>query len=79
MARLAAEHPHLATVTVTHHVEELPASTTHVLLLRDGAVSAAGPIGEVLTDARLSAGSALPVVLERVGDRWTARARPATT
>jgi iron complex transport system ATP-binding protein len=50
-----------------------------VLLLRDGAVSAAGPIGEVLTDARLSAGSALPVVLERVGDRWTARARPATT
>jgi iron complex transport system ATP-binding protein len=77
MARLAAEHPHLATVTVTHHVEELPASTTHVLLLRDGAVSAAGPIGEVLTDARLSACFGLSVALDRLGDRWTARARPA--
>jgi hypothetical protein len=26
----------LASVLVTHHIEEIPASTTHALLLRDG-------------------------------------------
>ena len=34
---LAAGSPGLATVHVSHHVEELPASLTHALLLRDGA------------------------------------------
>ncbi len=32
---LRTRHPELATVLVTHHLEELPASTTHALLLRD--------------------------------------------
>ena len=31
-------------VLVTHHVEEIPAGFTHVLLLREGRVVAAGPI-----------------------------------
>ena len=31
--RLAAAHPGLASATVTHHLEELPATTTHALLL----------------------------------------------
>ena len=34
--RLAADQPSLAVVITTHHLEELPASTTHALLLRDG-------------------------------------------
>ena len=38
--RLVADDPGLAVVTTTHHLEELPASTTHALLLRDGAVVA---------------------------------------
>ena len=35
-------HPHLASVLVTHHLEELPATTTHATLLREGRVLAAG-------------------------------------
>jgi iron complex transport system ATP-binding protein len=74
MARLAGEQPQLATVTVTHHVEELPASTTHLLLLRQGRVTAQGPIADVLTEERLSHAFGLPVALVRLGDRWAARA-----
>jgi iron complex transport system ATP-binding protein len=61
-------------VTVTHHVEELPASTTHLLLLRQGRVTAQGPIADVLTEERLSHALGLPVALVRLGDRWAARA-----
>jgi iron complex transport system ATP-binding protein len=72
MARLAADRPQLATVSVTHHVEELPASTTHVLVLRDGRAVGAGPLAETLTEEHLSACFGLPVALSRLGDRWVA-------
>lgn len=39
----------------SHHVEEIPSSVTHALLLKEGSVHAAGRLNEVLTDARLSA------------------------
>jgi iron complex transport system ATP-binding protein len=78
MADLAEDMPRLATVTVTHHVEELPASTTHALLLRDGAVTACGPVATTLTDASLATCFGVPVSLSRVEGRWSARsARPA--
>lgn len=73
MAELAHERPTLATVTVTHHLEELAPSTTHALLLADGATVAAGPVDDVLTDDRLSACFSAPIALARHGDRWTAR------
>jgi iron complex transport system ATP-binding protein len=76
MARLAAGQPALATVTVTHHVEELPSSTTHALLLRDGEVTATGDVGDVLTEERLSDCFGMPIALTRAGDRWAARAVP---
>lgn len=60
-------------VLVTHHVEEIPAGFTHVLLLRDGAVAAQGPIEETLTAENLSATFGLPLQLERREDRWNAR------
>ncbi len=60
---------------VTHHVEEIPAAFTHVLLMSEGRVLAAGPIHETLTEDALSACFGLPVLLERHGDRWTARGR----
>ena len=63
-----------AMVMVTHHVEEVPAGTTHVLLLRAGAVVAAGPLEEALTPASLGAAFGLRLVLERSGQRWAARA-----
>ncbi len=72
MGALATEVPDLATVTVTHHVEELAASTTHALLLRDGRVTASGPVDETLTDEHLSASFGVAVTLSRVGGRWAA-------
>ncbi|GGB34388.1 iron ABC transporter ATP-binding protein [Flexivirga endophytica] len=63
-----------ALVLVTHHVEEIPAGFTDVLLLRDGKVVAAGPLESTLTAENLSATFGLELTLERVGDRWAARA-----
>ncbi|WUN23219.1 ATP-binding cassette domain-containing protein [Streptomyces sp. NBC_00316] len=72
---LRSEHPQLATVLVTHHLEELPASTTHALLLRAGRVVASGPAGEVLTTDRVSDCFGHPVRIARTDGRWTARAQ----
>lgn len=64
--------PGLATVLVTHHLEELPASTTHALLLRDGRVLAAGGVGDVLTSELASACFGHPVTIARQAGRWAA-------
>jgi iron complex transport system ATP-binding protein len=74
LTRLAQDPDAPALVLVSHHVEEVPAGFTHVLLLRDGAVVAAGPLLEVLTSAPLSACFGLPLRVHRHGDRYTARA-----
>ncbi|MFN8592375.1 MAG: ATP-binding cassette domain-containing protein [Thermomicrobiales bacterium] len=72
--RLSAEQPELTTVLVTHHLEEIPASTTHALLLRDGAVVARGEAGEVLNSENLSACFGLAITCRYDGERWSARA-----
>ena len=61
-------------VLVTHHVEEIPPGFTDVLLLREGRIVAAGPLPITLTSANLSATFGLPLVIERHGRRWSARA-----
>ncbi len=71
---LAADPSSPAIVLVTHHVEEIPRSFTHVLLLRSGGVVAAGPLDETLTAEALSRCFDLPLALDRVDGRWTARA-----
>jgi iron complex transport system ATP-binding protein len=68
------ERPELTTLTVTHHLEELPPSTTHALLLRDGAVVAAGPLEQALTDDALSRAYGLPLRVERSDGRIFVRA-----
>ena len=73
--RTAVERPGLTTLTVTHHIEELPPSTSHALLLRDGRVVAAGPLEETLTDELLSECFGLPLRLERSGSRVFVRSR----
>ena len=71
----SAEHrPDLATVCATHHVEELPRTTTHALLLRAGGIVAAGPAGETIASAPLSACFDLPIEVNRVAGRFNARA-----
>ncbi len=63
-------------VLVTHHVEEIPAAFTHVLLLREGRVVVAGPLESALTADSLSETFGLPLELDRHGDRFAARAAP---
>jgi iron complex transport system ATP-binding protein len=62
------------TILVTHHLEELPTTITHTALLREGLVTAAGPVDDVLTDARVSACFGLDLVVRRAGGRWSASA-----
>ncbi|MFI8962951.1 ABC transporter ATP-binding protein [Streptomyces sp. NPDC053493] len=71
---LAAAHPRLATVLVTHHLEELPTATSHALLLREGRALAQGPVGEVLRDELVGACFGLPLTLGRDEGRWSVRA-----
>jgi iron complex transport system ATP-binding protein len=61
-------------VMVTHHVEEVPESFTHAILLRKGGVVAAGEIGAVFTERNLSKCFGVPLSVERRQSRWTARA-----
>ncbi|NYF13740.1 iron complex transport system ATP-binding protein [Pseudoclavibacter sp. JAI123] len=63
-----------AIVMVTHHVEEIPVGITHVLLLREGKLVAAGPITEVLTSANLETTFGLPLHVTNAGGRYAARA-----
>jgi iron complex transport system ATP-binding protein len=63
-----------AMVMVTHHVEEIPVGFTHVLLMRDGAAVAAGPLAEALTAENLTETFDLPISLNFEGGRYTARA-----
>jgi iron complex transport system ATP-binding protein len=69
---LRRRHLGLASVLVTHHLEELPASTTHALLLRSGRILAAGRVGDVLTSELASACFGHPVTISRQAGRWAA-------
>ena len=63
-------------VMVTHHVEEIAPGFTHVLMIRQGGVLAAGPIDIELNARNLSRCFGLPLTLERRGDRWAAQGLP---
>ncbi len=72
---LASDPASPALVLVTHHVEEIPPGITHALLLRGGKVVAAGPLAEALTARTLSSTFGLALRLDRVDDRYAARAQ----
>ena len=61
-------------VLATHHLEEIPPTSTHAILLRDGLVVASGPIGEVLADEPMTACFELRIHVEHRRGRWTASA-----
>jgi len=71
--RAVSARARLTTLTVTHHLEELPPTTSHALLLRDGRIVAAGPLDQALTDATLTACFGLPLRLERIDGRLFVR------
>ncbi|HET8662540.1 MAG TPA: ABC transporter ATP-binding protein [Micromonosporaceae bacterium] len=64
-----------ALVLVTHHVEEIPAGFTHALLLREGSVVAQGLLTDTVTSEHLSKAFGLPLRVDYVDGRFTARAR----
>ncbi|WP_165985396.1 ABC transporter ATP-binding protein [Streptomyces sp. YIM 98790] len=76
LGRLARDPYAPSMVMVTHHVEEIAPGFTHLLLIRQGKVLAAGPLEEVLTSANLSRCFGLPLVVEHNQDRWTAHGLP---
>lgn len=78
LRRLAADRPALATVTVTHHLEELPPTTSHALLLREGRVSARGAVSQVLTSERLTQCFGRAIKVSRRDGRWLARSGHAS-
>jgi iron complex transport system ATP-binding protein len=75
LGTLAGDHTSPPAVMITHHVEEIPVGFTHVLLLRQGRVVAAGPLHETLTARNLSDAFGLALVLEGTDGRWHCRAR----
>ena len=64
----------LSTLLVTHHLEEIPETTTHAALISDGRLTAAGPIAEVLTSEQVSAAFDHPIEVGFADRRWSARA-----
>lgn len=60
---LAAGHPDLAMVQVSHHLEDLPRGTDHALLLQGGRTVACGPVAQSLTEDTLSRCFGVPVRL----------------
>lgn len=74
ISQFAAEPTAPATVIVTHHIEEIPAGTTHVLLLKNGLVVRQGLIQDNLTSDSLSEIYGIPILLEINYGRYFAQA-----
>lgn len=67
---LAADPATPPMVLVTHHVDEIPPSFTHGLLLAGGRIQRRGPLEEVLTAGAVSSTFGRPLLLERRHGRW---------
>jgi iron complex transport system ATP-binding protein len=76
LGRLARARGAPTMILVTHHVEEIIATFTHVLMLKSRRVLAAGPRARVLTSARLSDAFDAPVHLTRAGGRYSLSVHP---
>jgi iron complex transport system ATP-binding protein len=74
LTRLADDPAAPVQVLVSHHVEEVPEGFTHALMLREGRLVAAGPIGTTLTSETLSHAIGLPLRVLAHRGRYTARA-----
>lgn len=79
LAASALSRPGRASILVTHHLEELPTTITHALLLRSGAIVASGGVDDILHAETVSACFGLDVRVGRSDGRWFARAVGAWT
>lgn len=67
---LAQEDHAPSLVLVTHHVEEIMSAFTHVLVLKQGRVLAAGPVEDILSEALLADAYGAELTLHREGPRY---------
>ena len=65
LSQFAQENSNLPSVLVTHHVDEIPLSTTHCALLKDGRILTSGPLHQTLTTETLSECFSAPLVVEQ--------------
>ncbi|MDJ0349970.1 ATP-binding cassette domain-containing protein [Cryobacterium sp. PH29-G1] len=70
----ALEHdfPRLASILVTHHLEELPSTTSHAALIAQGRIFKAGLAEQVLTTENVTAAFAHPIRVGQHDGRWFA-------
>jgi iron complex transport system ATP-binding protein len=71
---MSTSRPDLPTIMVSHHLEDLPVTVSHVLLLRHGTVLAQGPVGDLLTSELVSECFGFPIDVHAWEGRWMARA-----
>lgn len=76
---LTRSHADLPTVMVTHHLEELPTTVTHVMLMKEARVLATGRAQEMLTSAWISECYGFPITVQQFQGRWSARAEAGWT
>jgi len=62
------------TLIITHHIEEIPAGSTHALLLKRGKIVGSGPIGTVITSENLSLAYDMPISVTMANNRFSANA-----
>jgi iron complex transport system ATP-binding protein len=74
MTDVASVSPPPTTVLATHHLEEIPPTVTHALLVRTGRVVAAGPVADTLRDRTLAETFGMTIDVGWSGGRWWARA-----
>lgn len=63
-----------ASVLVTHHIEEIPAGTTHAILLKEGKIAVSGPVESVITSEHVSAVFGISIAVTHESSRFFARA-----
>ena len=71
LSEMIVHRPQLTTLTVTHHLEDLPSAVSNVLLLENGQEVARGSAGDVLTDSRLSSVFGCPLTIQNRDGRWS--------
>lgn len=63
----------LTTIVVTHHLEELPSSTTNAMLLKEGQIVDCGSAMKAITSEKISTCFSYPVEIVQSGGRWHAQ------
>ncbi|AKK27610.1 ABC transporter ATP-binding protein [Mycobacterium sp. EPa45] len=72
---LDKSHPEVASILVTHHLEELPTTTSHALLIADGRAVASGAARHTISTENVTSAFSHPIAVGYDEGRWSARAK----